>query len=114
MPVVSSGTVPSGRGRSFGDQPKTESEVFIYFELSVPVTVVSRERSCSSQSTACVDVVVGRGRCKHRNTGASTGIDRNTGESRRNAPEYTVCVNVYDVCVCSVWLYFVFNVSRTN
>ena len=54
------------------------------------------------------------GRCKHRNTGASTGIDRNTGESRRNAPEYTVCVNVYDVCVCSVWLYFVFNVSRTN
>ena len=55
-----------------------------------------------------------RGRCKHRNTGASTGIDRNTGESRQNAPEYTVCVNVYDVCVCSVWLYFVFNVSRTN
>ena len=54
------------------------------------------------------------GRCKHRNTGASTGIDRNTGESRRNAPEYTVCVNGYDVCVCSVWLYFVFNVSRTN
>ena len=54
------------------------------------------------------------GRCKHRNTGASTGMDRNTGESRRNAPEYTVCVNVYDVCVCSVWLYFVFNVSRTN
>ena len=54
------------------------------------------------------------GRCKHRNTGVSTGIDRNTGESRRNAPEYTVCVNVYDVCACSVWLYFVFNVSRTN
>ena len=60
-------------------------------------------------------VLVARpGRCKHRNTGASTGIDRNTGESRRNAPEYTVCVNVYDVCACSVWLYFVFNVSRTN
>ena len=58
--------------------------------------------------------IVVLGRCKHRNTGASTGIDRNTGESRRNAPEYTVCVNVYDVCVCSVWLYFVFNVSRTN
>ena len=58
--------------------------------------------------------VVAVGLRPHRNTGASTGIDRNTGESRRNAPEYTVCVNVYDVCVCSVWLYFVFNVSRTN
>ena len=73
---------------------------------------MSDERQYQSISGAqwCVDT----GRCKHRNTGASTGIDRNTGESRRNAPEYTVCVNVYDVCACSLWLYFVFNVSRTN
>ena len=75
-----------------------------------------RSRRRRPESSACgLGLGLGlAGRCKHRNTGASTGIDRNTGGSRWNAPEYTVCVNVYDVCACSVGLYFVFNVSRTN
>ena len=86
-----------------------------YFQLVQRITAAellacpSCQSLVSDKRTSAIS-----GRCKHRNTGASTGIDRNTGGSRRNAPEYTVCVNVYDVCVCSVWLYFVFNVSRTN